>query len=385
MSTSPNKPIQDNLEQFRDKLLEARAITQLDVLSHGFLMELDHKRMDGSAMLGPNAQKLLYIFLSLMNDGNTCYALDFEKLKEKWKDKWEGLCKLADIDNKKLEYSSDDFGEVIDRGIREIYKDHTIVDPYLFESRTQKTPDNKITRPFVICEDGNGVSWCYAARYFDAKCAIEKKIVDLFKSPYKASDECAQVNALLADTMLREQQKEAVRRGMRENLIITGGPGTGKTTVVCYLLWCLLKLHPEMQTYQIFLAAPSGKAADRMRESISETIEKIPGDASDPVKATIAALESYTIHRLLKYKPSGRAFSMDAAHTFPTQSIFVIDEASMIDIALFASLLDAIPEGARVFILGDPTAAICRCGSCAWRSTQRAWRFCCTTHRIESF
>ncbi len=354
MENTIHTPIKDNLEQFRDVLLDARAITQLDVLSHGFLMELDHKSASGSPDLGPNAQKLLYIFLSLMNDGNTCFALDCEKLNKKWSEKWDGLCQLAAIDVKTPSYYSEGFQELIDHGIHEILKDNMIVDPSLFEARAQKTPDGKITRPFVICRDEKGVSWCYAARYFDAKCVIEKKIIDLFKSPDKTSDVDAQVNDLLAHTMLRDMQKEAVRRGMRENLIITGGPGTGKTTVVCYLLWCLFRLHPEMQTYQIYLAAPSGKAADRMRESIAETIEMIPGDKSDPIKTTIAALESYTIHRLLKYKPSGRVFSMDSEHTFPTHSIFVIDEASMIDITLFASLLDAIPEGARVFILGDP-------------------------------
>ena len=354
MENTIHTPIKDNLEQFRDVLLDARAITQLDVLSHGFLMELDHKSASGSPDLGPNAQKLLYIFLSLMNDGNTCFALDCEKLNKKWSEKWDGLCQLAAIDVKTPSYYSEGFRELIDHGIHEILKDNMIVDPLLFEARAQKTPDGKITRPFVICRDEKGVSWCYAARYFDAKCVIEKKIIDLFKSPDKTSDVDAQVNDLLAHTMLRDMQKEAVRRGIRENLIITGGPGTGKTTVVCYLLWCLLKLHPEMQTYQIYLAAPSGKAADRMRESIAETIEMIPGTPSDPIKTTIADLESYTIHRLLKYKPNGRTFSMDADNTFPTNSIFVIDEASMIDIALFASLLAAIPKEARIFILGDP-------------------------------
>ena len=161
--------------------------------------------------------------------------------------------------------------------------------------------------------------------------------------------------------ILKDEQIDAILRGLNENLIITGGPGTGKTTVVCYLLWELF-LTQNIMDHALYLAAPSGKAADRMKESISETLsklnlEKLPaGPQRETARTVFEKLnnaQSSTIHRLLSFNPSTNAFRYNSENPFDVKSIFVIDEASMIDITLFSSLLEAIPEGARVFILGD--------------------------------
>ena len=345
MSGTPLFTLQHTVDDFRDVLLKAHAITKLDVLSHDFLCQLDPQ-------LGENVQKLLYIFLSLQNGGNTCYSLDEEELAAKWTEYWEGQRKLAEVDGIQLDYEQGDFQAIIRRGIAEILKSIGETGlSRLFERRDSHDAVDS-TRPFVIHDDDDKKTWCYVAKYFDAKCVIEDKIKVLFKKPECVQD--ADADDLLKGSILNEEQRTVVRRGIRENLIITGGPGTGKTTVVCFLLWYLLTVCPETQGYEIYLAAPSGKAADRMRESIAESIERLPDDASDGIKDRIRALESYTIHRLLSYSPSQNAFTMNAQNPFSARSIFVIDEASMIDIGLFASLLQAIPEGARVFILGDP-------------------------------
>ena len=91
-----------------------------------------------------------------------------------------------------------------------------------------------------------------------------------------------------------------------------------------------------------------------MKDSILEGKEKV-SDQSNLKGLTdkIASLEEYTIHRLLGYDYDSNGFLYNKDHQFDKDSIFIVDEASMIDISLFASLLEAIPVGARVFILGD--------------------------------
>ncbi len=212
-----------------------------------------------------------------------------------------------------------------------------------------------IKKPFVIFE-----KHLFATKYFLAKCGIEERITKILKKRTTNNfpvdiEEIADYFKNLTSIILNDEQKEAIQRGLKENLIITGGPGTGKTTVVCYLLWKLLQ-NTEFQNYTLYLAAPSGKAADRLKESISDELSKITKTLSDDEKKIFDRLnnsESYTIHRLLSYNPSKNNFSYNSENQFSSDSIFVIDEASMIDINLFASLLEAIPDDAIVFILGD--------------------------------
>lgn len=211
-----------------------------------------------------------------------------------------------------------------------------------------------INKPFVIFD-----KHLFATKYFLAKCGIEERITKILKKRAKntftvSEDEIADCFKNLTSIILNHEQKEAIQRGLKENLIITGGPGTGKTTVVCYLLWKLLQ-NMEVQNYTLYLAAPSGKAADRLKESISDELSKCKklSDEEQKIFDKLNNLESYTIHRLLSYNPSKNSFSYNREHQFSPESIFVIDEASMIDISLFASLLEAIPDDAIVFILGD--------------------------------
>jgi exodeoxyribonuclease V alpha subunit len=128
-------------------------------------------------------------------------------------------------------------------------------------------------------------------------------------------------------------------------LIISGGPGTGKTTTVTKILKLLVQKHYQTQTYEprIVLAAPTGKAAMRMQESIR--------DAADEELNTLLD-DASTIHRVLGYIPNQITFRHNKQNPLSTD-IVIIDEASMIDLALFTKLIEAIPETAHLILLGD--------------------------------
>ncbi|WP_426119315.1 exodeoxyribonuclease V subunit alpha [Pseudomonas sp. DSP3-2-2] len=132
--------------------------------------------------------------------------------------------------------------------------------------------------------------------------------------------------------------------------IITGGPGTGKTTTVVRLL-ALLQA-PAVQAGQplrIRLAAPTGKAAARLTESISQQVQSL--DVSEDVRQKIPS-EVTTVHRLLGSRPGTRHFRHHAGNPLPLD-VLVVDEASMIDLEMMANLLDALPPHARMVLLGD--------------------------------
>jgi exodeoxyribonuclease V alpha subunit len=122
--------------------------------------------------------------------------------------------------------------------------------------------------------------------------------------------------------------------------LITGGPGTGKTTTVVKLLSLLVRTSPR--ELQIHLAAPTGKAAARLTESISNALTKMPAETRPHMPS-----QAQTLHRLLQ--TNSRALQL---HQLATD-VVVVDEASMIDLEMMARLLQAVPPTARLILLGD--------------------------------
>ena len=122
--------------------------------------------------------------------------------------------------------------------------------------------------------------------------------------------------------------------------LITGGPGTGKTTTVVKLLSLLVGTAPH--DLHIHLAAPTGKAAARLTESISNALAKMPVD----VQARIPT-QAQTLHRLLQ------THSPNAMPQQLATDVVVVDEASMVDLEMMARLLQAVPVSARLILLGD--------------------------------
>ena len=138
----------------------------------------------------------------------------------------------------------------------------------------------------------------------------------------------------------------AVITGILNNFtIITGGPGTGKTTTVAKILAILFMMDPGLK---VALAAPTGKAAARMAESLKKANLQVDAGITEKFQS----MQPSTIHRLLKYIPDSPYFKHNRQNPLD-YDVLIIDESSMIDVALFAKLLDAIGPKTRLILLGD--------------------------------
>jgi exodeoxyribonuclease V alpha subunit len=141
----------------------------------------------------------------------------------------------------------------------------------------------------------------------------------------------------------------------RALLLITGGPGTGKTTTIAKLL--VLRIAQAAQAgdapLRIALAAPTGRAADRMAESLQRARRHMRADGiAEEVLAALPASAS-TLHRLLGVIPDSPQFRHNADNPLPFD-IVVVDEASMVDLPLMCKLTEAVATGAQLILLGDP-------------------------------
>ncbi len=149
-------------------------------------------------------------------------------------------------------------------------------------------------------------------------------------------------SGLAGDNDLDADQRRSVELAANQRFsVVSGGPGSGKTSTVVRILSVLLALDPDIR---IALAAPTGKAAARMFDSIRQQV-----GSDDPLRQQLPE-EATTLHRLLGYN-NGR-FVFDAGQPLPFDCV-VVDEASMIDLKLMHHLLDAVPPTARLVLLGD--------------------------------
>ncbi|AHE97047.1 exodeoxyribonuclease V subunit alpha [Thioalkalivibrio paradoxus] len=139
--------------------------------------------------------------------------------------------------------------------------------------------------------------------------------------------------------------------------VITGGPGTGKTTTVVRLLALLQALHlghGAQAPLRIRLAAPTGKAAARLNLSVAGAVHALamPADALGAHIRAAIPTEVSTVHRLLGSRPDSRRFRHHPGHPLPLD-VLVVDEASMIDLELMTAVFRALPAQARLILLGD--------------------------------
>jgi exodeoxyribonuclease V alpha subunit len=137
--------------------------------------------------------------------------------------------------------------------------------------------------------------------------------------------------------------------------IITGGPGTGKTYTAARLLALLFAIDPAPERLRVALAAPTGKAAARLKQSIDSALTQLQPQLDDvPALRGLASriAPARTLHSLLGARPDTRRFKHDATNPVDID-VLIVDEASMVHLEMMASLLDALPAHTRVVLLGD--------------------------------
>jgi exodeoxyribonuclease V alpha subunit len=150
-----------------------------------------------------------------------------------------------------------------------------------------------------------------------------------------------------------DEQRSAAEIALSQAItVLTGGPGTGKTTTVARLL-ALLVGQAELAGAprpRIALAAPTGKAAARLAEAVAAEVEKL--DAAD--RARLAGLRATTLHRLLGSRPDTSVrFKHNRGNRLP-HDVIVVDETSMVSLTMMARLLEAVRPDARLIVVGDP-------------------------------
>ena len=147
-----------------------------------------------------------------------------------------------------------------------------------------------------------------------------------------------------------ERQRQAVELARQRALaIVCGGPGTGKTTTVVAMLAALLQDAPEEAPPAVALAAPTGKAAMRLGEAVGRSLTRL--NLSERVARAIPTAAT-TLHRLLGVRRGSPSFQHHEDNPLPWD-VVVVDEASMVDLAMMCKLTLAIKPGARLILLGD--------------------------------
>lgn len=201
----------------------------------------------------------------------------------------------------------------------------------------------------------------YLRRYWDYERRVATQVLARGATPLPVDKAAVrrQLDLLFpptGDASTLDWQKAACGLALRGRFsIITGGPGTGKTYTAARLLALLFAMDASPDRLRVMLAAPTGKAAARLKQSIDAALDALNVQVGDrlPLDELASHIQpARTLHSLLGARPDTRRFRFDAAHPLEVD-VLIVDEASMIHLEMMAALLEALPPTARVIFLGD--------------------------------
>lgn len=190
----------------------------------------------------------------------------------------------------------------------------------------------------VVTREGDAI---YLTSMYQDEVKLAKEIMRIAKTEgkYSTSEDYQDIDEIIEDIQEQDgivyakEQKEAIVRSFEKSLsVVTGGPGTGKTTVINGIIKAYKRIANSKDKMTIMLAAPTGRAAKRMSEA--------------------TGIEAQTIHRLLKFNPYENGFMFNEDEKLPS-GLLIVDEFSMCDVVLSKCLFEAVPKDMIMVLVGD--------------------------------
>ena len=228
-----------------------------------------------------------------------------------------------------------------------------------FVATPQSSAEEAEAAPLVL---ENGLLYLRRYREYERRLALQLQRIASQSMPGTGIEPIAPLfDRLFPEARTDDHQARAAALALRRALLlVTGGPGTGKTTTIARLL--VLRIAGALQAgaapLRIALAAPTGRAAERMAESLRRAAAQMAGQGIDAALLDALPTDASTLHRLLGTLPDSPRFRHHADNPLPFE-IVVVDEASMVDLPLMCKLTEAVADGAQqaatqLILLGDP-------------------------------
>ena len=324
------------------KSIYGAAVEKLDLRIIDYMTIRDLVKLSGSNST-PLHLLLIALFTSL-SEGSVCLKLTSESLRKK----------LESVAGSKTGAYIKNIPGCLDRH-SELTCAIQAGSPLLFDN------PRDAFKP-LIRVDSNGGQYVYFHKYYMAEQAMKEALSAILARRQTSRADAERLSAVMRSVLVEKpvridggpallngEQKLGILLPVFNNfVIISGGPGTGKTFIVLTLLRVMARLGTAPDLIKI--AAPTGRAAQRLTDSIHRGISSIrERDAHDD---SLASLQGTTLHRLLRYSPSGNDFFHNRYNKIKADLV-IVDEASMIDIVLLGKLFEALDDHACLVMLGD--------------------------------
>ena len=311
----------ENVRTLLSRILEAGALTLSDMQLARDVVE----RLNG----GSSATYLILAAMLLsLKDGNTFLRSS----------KVSAVLKAA-------AHMEDDASDGYDRLIDECWGDYA-----------RSAEENLLKSDLVVCKETDAAdrSWFFA-KVFNSVKAVSDRLKsidaeeDIGELPDGVVERAVRFKVRNREFSLNSEQRQAVRTvGRRRLAVITGGPGTGKTTVVCAILHSLME-QQIITGKDVALVAPTGRAGQRIGESLRMQCESAQY-MHESVKSMIGELSGATVHSVLGGFPPNWKYTKDNRLPY---KLVIVDEASMVDVHLMKALLEALADNCRLVLMGD--------------------------------